>query len=111
MKIDMVNSTGTMQNVEGRTDSADTTYIAKDKIEMTDAVDPSKLRDAVDKLNKKTEETNYDVQFAVYKDTNRIIVQVVDKTTKEVVSTFPPKQILEMAAMVDKEFKIFDKKI
>lgn len=111
MKIDAVNSSGALQNVENRTTSEDISKVEKDKDNLPSEIDSPRLKDAVDKLNQKAKETNYDVQFAVYKDTNRIIVQVVDKTTKEVVSTFPPKQILEMARMVDKEFKIFDKKI
>jgi flagellar protein FlaG len=110
MKIDMVNSSGTMRNIENRT-SEEVLKIQKDKGNFPGEVDPSQLKDAVDKLNQKAEEKNYDVQFAVYKDTNRIIVQVVDKTTKDVVSTFPPKQILELARVVDQEFKILDKKI
>lgn len=111
MKIDMVNSPVMMQNVENRTNNEQVSTIEKDKDNLPGEINSSKLQDAVDKLNKKSEETNYDVQFAVYKDTNRIIVQVVDKTTKEVVSTYPPKQILEMARMVDQEFKVLDKKI
>jgi len=110
MKIDMVNSSGTTQNAENRT-SEEISKIPKDKGNLPGEIDPSQLKDAVDKLNKKAEETNYDVRFALYKDLNRIIVQVVDKTTQEVVSTFPPKQILEMARMVDQEFKLLDKKI
>ncbi|GMB01694.1 flagellar protein FlaG [Pelosinus sp. IPA-1] len=110
MKIDMVNSAGTTQNIENK-NSEEASKIQNDKANHPGEVDLSQLKESVDKLNKKVEETNYDVQFAVYKDTNRIIVQVVDKTTKEVVSTFPPKQILEMARMVEQEFKILDKKI
>ncbi|AIF53654.1 flagellar protein FlaG [Pelosinus sp. UFO1] len=106
MKIDKVNSTGTIQNTENTTKDQE-----MNATQVLDVIDSHQLKQAVDKLNKKAEETNYDVQFAVYKDTNRIIVQVVDKTTKEVISTFPPKQILEMARMVDQDFKIFDKKI
>ncbi len=111
MKIDAVNSPVMMQNVENRTNNEQVSTIKKDTDKLPGEINSSKLQEAVDKLNKKSEETNYAVQFAVYKDTNRIIVQVVDKTTKEVVSTYPPKQILEMARMVDQEFKVLDKKI
>lgn len=106
MKIDQVNSIGTMQTPENRADAVENN-ITKN----VEAVDSIQLTKAVDKLNDKAKEENYAVQFAVYKDTNRIIVQVVDKTSKQVISTFPPKQILEMARMVDKEFKVLDKKI
>lgn len=106
MKIDQVNSLGTMQSLENKVDN-----VENNKTKKVDAVDSLQLGQAVDTLNDKAKEENYAVQFAVYKDTNRIIVQVVDKTSKQVISTFPPKQILEMARMVDKEFKVLDKKI
>ncbi len=116
MKIDRVNSPGTIPNVENRTDSLETnidtnTDANKNASANAEELDTSQLEKAVDTLNEKAVETNYDVRFAIYKDSNRIIVEVVDKTNKQVISTFPPKQILEMALMVDKEFKVLDKKI
>lgn len=106
MNIDRVNSLGTMQTVENKADSAD-----NGKTQELKAVDSLQLGKAVETLNEKAKEENYAVQFAVYKDTNRIIVQVVDKSNNQVISTFPPKQILEMARMVDQEFKVLDKRI
>jgi flagellar protein FlaG len=106
MNIDKVNSTGTVQNLDTRTESKE---IGKTKI--AESVDSFQLGKAVDILNEKASKENYDVRFSVYKDSNRIFIEVVDKTNNQVISTFPPKQILEMALMVDKEFKVLDKKI
>ena len=106
MKIDQVNSFGTMQTLDSKVDNAE-----NNKTKNVETVDSIQLEEAVDTLNDKAKEENYAVQFAIYKDTNRIIVQVVDKTNHQVISTFPPKQILEMARMVDQEFKVLDKKI
>ncbi|EIW20914.1 MULTISPECIES: flagellar protein FlaG [Pelosinus] len=106
MNIDRVNSLGTMQAVENRE-----IKIEENKTKNVETVDLPQLGKAIDKLNEKAKEENYAVQFAVYKDTNRIIVQVVDKINNQVISTYPPKQILEMARMVDAEFKVLDKKI
>lgn len=105
MNIDKVNLSGTVQNLETRTEYKD---LSKTKIED---VDSFQLGKAVDALNEKAAKENYDVRFSVYKDSNRIFIEVVDKTNNQVISTFPPKQILEMALMVDKEFKVLDKKI
>jgi flagellar protein FlaG len=106
MNIEKVNSTGTMQISENKAEN-----VEADKIKTAEAVDSVQLGKSVDKLNEKAVKENYNVRFAVYKDTNRIIVEVVDKSNNQVISTFPPKQILEMARMVDKEFKVLDKKI
>jgi flagellar protein FlaG len=106
MNIEKVNSTGTMQTPENKTEN-----VEADKIKTAEEVDSVQLGKSVDKLNEKAVKEKYNVRFAVYKDTNRIIVEVVDKSNNQVISTFPPKQILEMARMVDKEFKVLDKKI
>lgn len=106
MNIDRVNSLGTTQTPENKENK-----VEDNKTKNVETVDSLQLEKAVDALNDKAKEKNYAVQFAIYKDTNRIIVQVVDKTNKQVISTFPPKQILEMARMVDKEFKVLDKRI
>jgi flagellar protein FlaG len=105
MKIDRVSSPGTIPN-ENRTETPE---INPNPNPAT--LDTSQLEKAVDALNEKATETNYDVRFAIYKDLKRIVVEVVDKTNNQVISTFPPKQILEMARMVDEEFKVLDKKI
>ncbi len=111
MKIDAVNSPVMIQKAENKGNNEPALTAEKHKESFSGEIDSSKLQDAVEQLNKKSKENNYDVQFAVYKDTKRVIVQVVDKTTKEVISTYPPKQILEMARMVEQEFKVLDKKV
>jgi flagellar protein FlaG len=114
MKIDAVNSPRTMQPVENKANDAtinkiDDATISKTK--DTDKIDSSKVIKAVDTLNTKAEEIKYDVRFAVNKEPHRIIIEVVDKSNNQVISTIPSKQILEMAAMVDEDFKLLDKKI
>ncbi|AJQ26076.1 flagellar protein FlaG [Pelosinus fermentans] len=107
MKIDRVSSSGTMQNTDNMPDN-----VEMDKAKNAAEVNSFQLSKAVDILNKKAEEEKkYDVRFAMYKDTNRVIVQVVDKITNQVISTYPPQQILKMAEMVEQELKIIDKKI
>lgn len=64
---------------------------------------PSRLIKAVDDLNNVAETLNRAVRFAIYDGTHRIVVQVVDKQTNEVVATFPPKQILKMAATFNQD--------
>lgn len=114
MKIDTVNSPRTMQPVENKANDVTINKINDSTINRskeTDKIDSSKLVKAVDALNTKAEEIKYDVRFAVNKEPNRIIIEVVDKTNNQVISTIPSKQILEMAAMVDEDFKLLDKKI
>lgn len=46
---------------------------------------------------------NREVRFAIFDGTHRIMIEVVDKTTNQVVATFPPKQILKMAATMEQD--------
>jgi uncharacterized FlaG/YvyC family protein len=64
---------------------------------------PDRLVQAVEKLNNSAEAANRQVRFALYNQSRRIIVEVVDKKTDEVVATFPPEQILKMAEAIEQE--------
>jgi len=41
------------------------------------------------------------IQFAVHSGTNRMMVEVIDDTTKEVIRTIPSKEVLDLAAKID----------
>jgi flagellar protein FlaG len=40
------------------------------------------------------------LQFAVHRETNRMMVQVIDNVTQEVVRTIPSKELLDLAAHI-----------
>ncbi|MDR3562381.1 MAG: flagellar protein FlaG [Negativicutes bacterium] len=65
--------------------------------------DDTHLAKVVKNLNKEAETLNREVRFAIFDGTHRVMIEVVDKQTNQVVATFPPKQILKMAAAMDKE--------
>ncbi len=104
MKVNAVNSTVTPPNTEQKPAVAVNTG-ATDESQKAAGANPAKLVEAVEKLNKDAEASNREVRFALYKDTHRIFVEVVDKNTKQVVATFPPKQILKMAESLEQEAK------
>lgn len=106
MNINKVSSSGMVPNQGPKPENAD-----RPEKKDEDQTNTRQLQAAMDTLNDKAAKENYNVRFAVYKDTHRIIVEVVDKSNDQVISTFPPRQILEMARMVDKEFRVLDKKI
>ena len=63
----------------------------------------ARLEKAVEKLNSDAEAKNRQVRFALHKETNRIMIEVVDSATKQIVATFPPKQILDMVAAFEQD--------
>lgn len=102
MKIDVVNSPAAPVKPEQKpTVSVNAASVADTKTQ--NASYPPHLAKAVDKLNKEAETLNRDVRFAIYDGTHRVMIEIVDKQTNQVVATFPPKQILKMAAVLDQE--------
>ncbi len=54
------------------------------------------LKKAVEEINKNAK--NSEAQFSVHEETNRLMIKIVDKDTKEVIKEFPPEKTLDMIA-------------
>lgn len=59
---------------------------------------PDQLKKAIAEMNKKINNTNEEAVFGVHEETNRVMIKIVDKETKEVVKEFPPEKTLDMIA-------------
>lgn len=57
------------------------------------------LKKAIAEMNRKIN-SKEEAIFGVHEDTNRIMIKIVDKDTKEVVKEFPPEKTLDMIAKV-----------
>lgn len=104
MKISAVNPSSPPSALEQKTAAAEKAAGANYSATSTDTQQKEVVQ-AVEKLNKDAEATNRQVRFALHDDTHRILIEVVDKDTKQVVATFPPKQILDMMASFAKDAK------
>lgn len=58
------------------------------------------LKKAIEEMNRKINNTNEEAVFGVHEDTNRIMIKIVDKDTKEIIKEFPPEKTLDMIAKV-----------
>ncbi|MBQ3890320.1 MAG: flagellar protein FlaG [Lachnospiraceae bacterium] len=54
------------------------------------------LRKAVEDLNKKM--SNSEVAFGFHEGTNRVMIRIVDKETKEIIKELPPEKTLDLIA-------------
>lgn len=79
--------------VAGRTTTPDTPVSASGRAEVSDAVK---------KLNEAMPPSAQSLQFEIDKDTNEIVVKIIDQSTKEVVRQMPTEEALEMAKSIDK---------
>ena len=56
------------------------------------------IRKAVEQLNRNL--SNSEAVFGIHEDTNRVMIKIVDKSTKEVIKELPPEKTLDMIAKV-----------
>lgn len=56
------------------------------------------LSDAVEKMERAVSIFNKHFKFRIHDETNRVIVQVIDNRTNEVVNEIPPEKILDLVA-------------
>jgi flagellar protein FlaG len=105
--MDLHPTTANVQNAQPAKDQTDASTTA----EKTSAIkhDPVRLQETVDDLNKMAEKINPQVRFDFYKNTDEPMIVVTDTSTNQVISTFPPEQILAMRASDSKS--LLDKKV
>lgn len=61
---------------------------------------PDHLKKAIAEMNRKINNSNEEAVFGVHEDTNRIMIKIMDKDTKEVIKEFPPEKTLDMIARI-----------
>lgn len=57
-----------------------------------------KIKKAVEQLNKSMPHS--EAIFGIHEDTNRVMIKIIDKDTKELIREFPPEETLDMIAKV-----------
>ncbi len=57
-----------------------------------------KIKKAVEQLNKKM--THSEAIFGIHDETNRVMIKIVDRDTKELIREYPPEETLDMIAKV-----------
>lgn len=78
---------------------------------LTNDVDKRPMKqnvsEVVDGLNSIMDMVNRRMEFAVHKETGRLMVNVVDKDTQKVIKTIPPEEFLDLAARIDEMVGLF----
>jgi flagellar protein FlaG len=59
---------------------------------------PEQIKKAVEKLNKSMPHS--EAIFGIHEATNRVMIKIVDKETKEVIKELPPEKTLDMISRV-----------
>lgn len=67
-----------------------------------------RLTETIDALNEKLSRLNREVQFKVDKRINKNYISVIDKSSKEIIREFPPKEIRTFIARFDEFIEQLD---
>lgn len=60
------------------------------------------LRQAVERINQSLPPSNQGIEFSIDEDSDRVIVKVVDRETREVLRQMPSKEALDIAKALDR---------
>ncbi len=70
-------------------------------------VEAPEVEQAVSRLNKALEALNRDLAISVHEDEGKLIIQVTDPSTGEVVRQIPPERVLEVEESIDNIVGLF----
>ncbi|KUK40822.1 MAG: Flagellar protein FlaG protein [Clostridia bacterium 62_21] len=62
--------------------------------------DSELLSDAVERLERTALVFDYNLRFRIHEDTHRVIVQVLDRESGEVINEIPPEKLLDLIAEI-----------
>lgn len=69
--------------------------------------DAEAVRQAAGRLNEALRALNRDLAISIHEDSGRMIVEVSDPSTGEVVRQIPPQRVLEVEESIDKIVGLF----
>lgn len=72
----------------------------KERTERQTPETPERLKKMIAEMNRKISNSNEEAVFGVHEKTNRIMIKILDKDTKEVIKEFPPEKTLDMIASI-----------
>ena len=61
---------------------------------------PDRLKKMIEEMNRKINNSNEVAMFGIHEETNRVMIKIMDKDTKEVIKEFPPEKTLDMIAKI-----------
>ncbi len=72
----------------------------QEKTDLQTPETPEHLKKMIAEMNRKISSRNEEAVFGVHEKTNRIMIKILDKDTKEIIKEFPPEKTLDMIASI-----------
>ena len=76
-------------------------------VQNTSIPSVGQLDKAIEKVKTYVESFNNNIEYSVNKDTDQVVVKIIDKSTKEVLRQIPSEEMLALAEQLDKITGLF----
>lgn len=71
-------------------------------VEKSASYDQEDLHRALDKINEKVQQVMREIKFSVDEKSDRVVIKVIDQSTKEIIREIPPEAVIDMAEQLDR---------
>ena len=96
--VDETTAAVTQAQPQDEKNGSDGSTSQQEQTAKNSQVSPDQLKKMIEEMNKKINNSNEIAMFGIHEDTNRIMIKIMDKDTKEVIKEFPPEKTLDMIA-------------
>lgn len=102
--VNVDETTASVTNVQAEEEKAGSegngSQQQQEKMDPQTPETPERLKKMIAEMNRKISNSNEEAVFGVHEKTNRIMIKILDKDTKEVIKEFPPEKTLDMIASI-----------
>src|SRR3569833_898898 len=70
-------------------------------VEKSASYDQDDLHNALDKINEKVQQVIREIKFSMDEKSDRVVIKVIDQSTKEIIREIPPEAVIDMAENLD----------
>ena len=72
-----------------------------------DGSNMEELDEAIQQMNRAAEAFNVELRFSIHEGTERVMVQVLNKQSQEIIREIPPERVLNMVAQIQDMIGVF----
>ena len=98
VNVDETTAAVTQIQPQDEKDSSDGSTGQQQQTAKNAQATPDQLKKMIEEMNRKINNSNEIAMFGIHEDTNRVMIKIMDKDTKEVIKEFPPEKTLDMIA-------------
>ncbi|MCH5260103.1 MAG: flagellar protein FlaG [Lachnospiraceae bacterium] len=98
VNVDATTAAVTQAQPQDEKSSSDGNGSQQQQAAFSSQATPDQLKKMIEEMNKKINNSNEVAMFGIHEETNRVMIKIMDKDTKEVIKEFPPEKTLDMIA-------------